>query len=157
MLNIPYKVIDDKDTRNLFDKYLDVLNIPLIDYVAIGMQDHVEKISYSLKSDSSFQKIFNEMELATHDPIRQAIWNTNYNFIDFSHVNYKDKMSKVVMDYRMKLNHSRGFIYIQREKTKSYSLTLTTSYQKFDSYKYFLENQLPISLIIGDLIKIINR
>lgn len=154
MLKIPYQAINKKEAREEFERYIDHLNIPLIDYVAIGVQDLVNKQSFSLKSDSNFQKAFLELELADHDPVRRAIWQANNSFFTFDSLDYGDKMGKAVMKYREQYSLHNGLVCLAKNKNFNYSLTLATGCTKFDGYKFLIENKEGIHTVFNDLKKI---
>lgn len=154
MLEIPYQAVDKKEIRNDFGRYINTLNIPVIGYIAIGIQNTTTQQSYSLKSDGQFQKIYTE--LANHDPVRRALWSGNHSFLTFDAVDYHDKMGKMVMKYREKYGINNGLICIKKDPGYRYILTLATDYTRFDGYRFLLENKEAIEHCFSDLREIID-
>ena len=149
MINTPYQANQNPNKWTDFQNYLNQINIPVIDYIAIGKQDLINKTSTSLKSDQDFEHAF--IELASYDPIRTAIWNTSVNFFTFDSVDYNSKMGKAVMQCRKRFHIEQGLVYVERHKTHNFVLTLGTDYEKFDGMKYFIENNRGIHFIFEDL------
>src|SRR3990167_6870435 len=95
-----YTALDQQAIRQTFLNYVDALDIPIIDYVAIGVQDTIAKTSSSMMSRLDWQQAFKEMNFATHDPIRKASFNTHTRMFSFDDVDHQDTQGKEVMKQR---------------------------------------------------------
>ena len=150
-----YSPILTDSTKKTFFQYIDCLDIPEIDYFAIGVQDLLNKNSISLMSNSDWQKEFTTNNYAPFDPIRKVSMKTKRNIISFSEVHYVDNFGKHIMNQRKKMGIKNGIIFMNRSKEFNYMFTLATNYSKFD-YIDFLRRYVPnMHLFKDDLINII--
>ena len=94
MLLGKYEPFKQPDVRRTFLDYIKAINIPLIDYVAIGVQDTVHQTSTSVMSRQEWQQTFQSLELAQHDPVRKASFNTSIPMFSFDELDYEDSMEK---------------------------------------------------------------
>lgn len=147
-----YKAISRCELGNLFLDYVDALGMPLIDYVAIGVQDTIHKTSSSIMSRLDWQDAFHKLGLAEHDPVRKASFNTNAKIFSFDELDCQDSQGKEVMRQRKCYGIENGIVLMRRELDHNFMLTLATGFKHFRPQKFFLENQQAISKVFDDLI-----
>lgn len=150
-----YKSINEEYVRDTFDKYINALEIPVIDYVAIGVQDSVHKTSASLMSRPDWQSTFSSLNLAESDPVRKAAFNTKTKFFSFDELDYQDSSGKEVMRQRKRHYIENGIVVMHRNLGHNFMLTLATGYKNFSAKKFYLENHHSIKKIFDDLIDLI--
>ena len=78
-----YLPIITDTTRKTFFDYIDSLDIPQVDYFAIGVQDILSRKSISLMSRKEWQEHFVRNHYAEYDPIRRITLFTKRNIIPF--------------------------------------------------------------------------
>lgn len=152
-----YRAIVRKTTKNAFKYYIDCLDIPSIDYVAIGIQHVGLKKSLSLMSNTEWQKIFTRDHYAKHDPIRKATLLTQRNIIGFSELDHCDAFGKFIMKQRASHGIKNGIIFMKRLREYNYMLTLGTGFSGFDAYRFLKNNYERIDVAYQDLINIIAK
>lgn len=150
-----YKPINEEYIGDTFDKYIDALAIPVIDYVAIGVQDSIRKTSASLMSRPDWQSSFSNLNLAESDPVRKAAFNTKTKFFSFDELDYQDSSGKEVMRQRKRHYIENGIVVMNRNLGHNFMLTLATGYKDFNAKKFYLENRHSIKKTFGDLIDLI--
>jgi hypothetical protein len=151
-----YKSLQTIDTYEVFLDYINSLSIPVIDYIAIGVQDTITNTSASMMSRPEWQKAFCELNLAEHDPIRKASFNSSSKMFAFDEVDCKDSHGKEVMKQRKLFGIENGLILMERNLGFNFMLTLGTGYKNFNSYKYFVDNHLAIHIVFKDLINLLS-
>ena len=132
-----YKTLSKKAIREVFTDYVDALEIPLIDYVAIGVQDTIHKTSTSIMSRIEWQEAFRKLGLAAYDPVRKASFNTKSNIFSFDELDYQDSYGKEVMKQRRHHEIENGLVIMQKNLGHNFMLTLATGYKNFSPYKFF--------------------
>lgn len=150
-----YHALEDKAFRSTFLDYLDAIEIPVIDYMAIGVQDTLLKTSTSIMSRPDWQTAFKALNLAEHDPVRKAAFNTKTNLFSFNELDYSDSFGSKVMQERRRYGIENGMVLIRRHLGYNFMLTLATGYKNFQPYKYLLEHQQSINYVFNDLISLI--
>ena len=156
MLN-SYRPIATKATQKTFFDYIDCLDVPQIDYFAIGVQNRANKTSISLMSRPEWQKIFSENDFANNDPIRKASLLTSRKVISLNEIDYSDSLGKEIMRQRALYEIKNGIIFMDRFENHNYILTLGTNFSKFDAYDFLIRYHDRINRLKTDLIKIIAR
>lgn len=150
-----YEAIFDDTIRQVFNEYVKALELPFIDYFAIGVQDRVRMKSASLMSRVDWQKYFKEREFAEHDPIRLASLNTQSKIFTFEEVDCRNNFGKEVMRHRRKHGIQNGLVIMDRTLGHNFMLTLATGYNKFDGYKFYYEQRQAIDSMFADFKSII--
>ena len=150
-----YQALEDKAFRNTFLDYLDAIEIPIIDYMAIGVQDTISKTSTSIMSRPDWQAAFKSLNLAEYDPVRKAAFNTKSNIFSFNELDYNDSFGNKVMQERRRYGIENGIVLIRRHLGYNFILTLATGYKNFQPYKYLFANQQSINYVFNDLISLI--
>ena len=150
-----YKALDRRDIRSTFLDYVDALAMPIIDYVAIGVQDTIHRTSTSMMSRLDWQKTFYKLNLAAYDPVRKASFNTNSKIFAFDELDYQDSHGEEVMKQRKLHGIENGLVLIQRKLGHNFMLTLATGFKNFCPYKFLIANQVTINRIFYDLICLI--
>lgn len=150
-----YKPVIKDITRKLFSNYLEILDIPVIDYLAVGMQDTQTGKSTSLMSNEAWQEHFHKNCFAAFDPIRKTALYTKGSIFSFSNIDYFDNYGAYIMQEREKFNICNGLVLIDRYKDHNIVYTLGTSYKKFDYFNYLLIYSKGIESVKQDLRNII--
>lgn len=151
-----YQALDTQKVRNVFLDYISALEIPIIDYVAIGVQDTIHKTSASMMSRLEWQKIFRELNLAEFDPVRKASFNTHAKIFAFDELDYQNNVGKEVMKQRKRYEIENGIVLMRRNLGHNFMLTLATGFKNFQPYKFFINNQTAINAIFDDLISFVS-
>ena len=146
-----YAVLEQKELRTLFLDYIESLEIPLIDYVAIGVQDNLHRTSTSMMSRPDWQSTFKKGGFAKFDPIRKASFNTRNRFFAFEDVNPEDSFGKEIMLQRKRHEIENGMVIMDRQLGHNFMLTLATGYKNFKPHQYYLDYKGVISKIFDDL------
>lgn len=157
MININYQPILTNTTKETFLDYIDSLDIPQIDYFAIGVQNLNDKKSISLMSSEEWQQHFVRNQYAEYDPIRRISLNTNRNIIPFKEIDFVDNFGKEIMRQRAKMGIKDGIILMERFKKFNFILTLGTGFSNFDSFDFLKRYHDKLSLIKMDFINLIQR
>jgi hypothetical protein len=121
-----YETFNHQDTQRVFSEYVNYLQMPLIDYVAIGVQNTINKTSTSLMSRPDWQKFFKTMDIAEHDPIRKAAFNTHAKIFSFEDVDHQNTYGREVMRQRRLHGIENGIVIMKRELGHNFMLTLAT-------------------------------
>lgn len=150
-----YMPIITSQTKDLFFDYLKNIEFKEVNYVAIGVQDTINKKTTSLMSSAEWQKKFSENNYMHYDPLRNLILNTNRNIIFIEEINNVDSIGTEIMEQRKKFGVGKGIVIVERFKGCNYILTLGTDYQKFDSYKHLQQNYSGIKKTMQDMKSII--
>lgn len=146
-----YSTLEQKDLRALFNDYSKSIDIPLIDYIAIGVQDNIHKESTSMMSREDWQFTFKENRFAEHDPVRRTAFNTCINFFAFDEVDYQDSFGKKIMQERKRHEIENGLVIMDRQLGFNYMLTLATGYKNFNPRRFYLDHYCSIEKIFDDL------
>lgn len=157
MIKSNYSPIITNTTKTIFVDYVDSLDIPQIDYFAIGIQNLELRKSISLMSQPEWQKMFVANCFADYDPIRSAALFTKRNFIPFAEIDCIDNFGKEIMRQRSKMGIKNGIVLMQRFPKHSYMITLGTGYSGFDSYEFIKRYHDKICYIKNDLISLIKK
>lgn len=150
-----YSPIITNTTKSTFLNYIKTIDLPEIDYFAIGLQNLITTKSISLMSREEWQKLFTENGYATHDPIRCASLQTKRNIIPFSHVDFRDNFGREIMRQRKLMGISNGIVLMRRFKKFNYITTIATDFSKFDAFKFIKRNYHQIYQLENDFIKLI--
>lgn len=151
-----YQALDSRDKRSIFVDYINAVKVPIIDYIAIGVQDTIHRTSTSLMSRKEWQETFNKLDLASHDPIRKASFQTKSRLFTFEEVDFIDSAGKEVMRQRKKHEIVNGLIVMDRKLGYNFMLTLGTGYKNFKPYRFYLDNKNAIDHLFVDLKDIIS-
>lgn len=134
-----------------------MLDIPQIDYFAIGIQNTSLKTSMSLMSLPEWQNHFIKNQFAEHDPIRKVALSTNRTLIPFDEIDFVDNFGKEIMRERSVMGIKNGIILMQRIPDYNYMITLGTGFSEFDAYDFIKRYHDKINLIKNDFIHIIEK
>lgn len=151
-----YLPIITESTINIFNSYLKLMNVPDIDYCAIGIQHPISGKSISLMSRPEWQHHFIYNNYANSDPIRKSVLHSQRTIIPISEIDHVDNFGKEIMQARKKMGIIDGLILVDREEKYNYMITLATGYNKFDYLEFIQKYSSCIKLIKRDLIEIIN-
>lgn len=152
-----YSPIITSATKKTFFDYIDCLDIPQIDYFAVGVQSLRSKRSISIMSLTEWQRVFVANCYAEHDPIRRATLHTKRNVIPFFEIDYVDNFGKAIMRHRSLLGIKNGIILMERGKSYNYMITLGTAYSKFDHFSFMRRYYEKLLLLKRDLIEVIKK
>lgn len=152
-----YSPITNYSTKETFLNYIDSLDIPQIDYFAIGIQNMALKKSISLMSLQEWQKYFSDNHFADFDPVRKITLATKRNMIPFNQIDYIDNFGKEIMKQRSRMGIRNGLILMQRFPKYNYMITLGTGFSKFDAFDFIKKYHDKIQIIKNDMIKIIEK
>jgi hypothetical protein len=152
-----YSPITTKTTKQTFFDYIDLLNIPQIDYFAIGVQNLITKKSTSLMSRQEWQKHFIDNQYASYDPIRRVALSTKRSLIPINEIDFVDNFGKEIMRQRAIMGIKNGIVLMQRFPEFNYIITLGTNFSKFDAFVFIKQYHDKIALLKEDLIRIIER
>lgn len=150
-----YKPLENQNIQTTFSDYIHALEIPIIDYVAIGIQDTIYKTSTSIMSRPDWQQTFRKLNLSESDPIRKAAFCTKSKVFAFDDIDCQDSSGKEVMRQRKLHDINNGLVFMHRELGCNYMLTLATGYKNFCAYKFFLDKEIAITKLFSDLISLI--
>ena len=151
MLNMKYNVLKANLLDQQFNDYLSNVRFPLLDYVAIGVQDTVHKKSTSLMSNTDWQNEFAYQNYAAYDPVRLTALHSSCNFFTFDQVICTNNSAKEVMLQRRRHGIESGFVLLERSLGYNYMITLGTGYKNFNAAKYYSENKQSLLKIAADL------
>ena len=151
-----YEALNSKELRNTFMGYVDALNMPAIDYVAIGIQDTIQKKSASLMSRVEWQNTFKSLNLSKEDPVRITAFTNKSGIFSFDEVDCRSSAGKEVMRQRKLHEIENGLVLIKRNLGTNFMLTLATGYKDFDAYKFFISHRMAINHVFDDLISIVS-
>jgi len=156
-MKINYLPIITEATKNTFFDYIDSLDIPQIDYFAIGIQNCVTKKSISLMSRQEWQKHFVLNQYAEFDPIRRVTFNTKRNMIPFNEIDFLDNHGKEIMRQRALMGIKNGIILMERFPKYNYMITLATDYSQFDAFDFIKRYHDKIKFLKSDLIQLVEK
>lgn len=151
-----YQSLDKKSIQSVFIDYIGALEIPIIDYVAIGVQDTIHKTSTSMMSRTEWQKAFRTLGLAEHDPLRKASFTTKTNVFSFDGLDHQDSHGSEVMRQRRRYEIENGLVIMRKNLGHNFILTLATGYKNFLPYKFFIDKHRVIEIIFDDLIELVH-
>jgi len=151
-----YTSLDRQDLIANFDLYFKALELPFMDYLAIGVQDTIHKTSTSLMSSQDWQKIFRELHLADDDPIRKASFSTRVNHFSFDEVDYQNSAGREVMRQRKLNGIENGLVFMKRSLTHNFMLTLGTGFKNINTYRYLIDYYSNINKVFNDLIALVS-
>ncbi len=151
-----YQIISRPDIRDTFEDYIASVNIPFIDYFAIGIQDVVHRESASLMSRVEWQHTFKALEFATHDPVRIAALDSRRFFFSFDELDHIDKLGNKIMLERKRYAIRNGIVLMQRTSAYNYMLTLATDSRKFTGNEFFLKHHASVKHVFKDLIQLVH-
>lgn len=151
-----YKSLDSQNMRDFFTKYIAALEIPIIDYVAIGVQDSIHGTSTSLMSRADWQETFVNHNFAEHDPVRKASFNTKSRNFSFDQIDYCDSMGKEVMRQRRLHYIENGIVLMRKNLGCNFMLTLATGFKNFNTQKFYCDHQPAIKKMFDDLICLVS-
>lgn len=157
MVKNSYSPIITNTTTSTFFNYVDALDIPQIDYFAIGVQNLNSRKSTSIMSLPEWQKIFVTNNFADYDPLRRATLFTKRNLIPFTEIDYIDNFGKEIMRQRSLIGIKNGIVLMHRLPRHSYMITLGTGYSKFDPYDFMKRYHDKICFLKMDLINLIKK
>lgn len=157
MLTNNYLPILTNTTKKTFFAYIDSLDIPQIDYFAVGIQNNVTKKSTSIMSSVEWHKHFTENHYADCDPIRKATLYTKRCFIPFCEIDFVDNFGKEIMTQRARMGIKNGIILMERFPKFNYMITLGTGFSNFDSFDFIKKYHDRINLIKSDFINLIKK
>lgn len=152
-----YHPILTNRTREIFKSYIDCINIPEIDYFAIGLQNATSKKSISIMSNETWQKLFSENRYASHDPLRLCSLLTKREIITLDTLDCISTFGKEIMRQRRLNGIKNGIVFMKRIGKYSYMITLGTGFSRFDSFQFLKRYHDKISFIKNDFIKIIEE
>jgi hypothetical protein len=152
-----YEAIITESTKETFNSYIQCIDIPEIDYFAIGIQHISSKKSISLMSRSEWQDLFVKNNYAPFDPVRKAMLFSKRTIIPFSELDYCSSFGKEIMRQRTKEGIKDGIILIKKADEYNTILTLGTGYSSFDAYDFLKKHHDKIELIKNDICKIIQK
>lgn len=152
-----YLPILTETTKKTFFDYIDSLDIPQIDYFAIGVQNVITKKSISLMSREEWQKHFVLNQYAEYDPIRRVTLHTKRNIIPFNEIDFLDNYGKEIMRQRVLMDIKSGIILMERFAKFNYMITLGTGFSKFDAYDFIKRYHDKISILKKNLIQLIEK
>lgn len=151
-----YEAIDKKELRSIFLNYVDALEMPVIDYVAIGVQDTIQNKSTSLMSRVEWQNTFKNLNLSEDDPVRRASFSNRSGIFSFDEVDCQNSAGKEVMRQRRLHEIENGLVLIKKNLGTNFMLTLATGHKDFDAYKFFIAHRPAINLVFNDLVGLIS-
>lgn len=152
-----YLPIITKTTKKTFFDYIDSLDIPEIDYCAIGIQNLLSKKSISLMSLPEWQQHFVNHQYANYDPIRRVALLTKRNFIPFREIDFVNNFGKEIMRQRAIMGIKNGVIIMKRLAGFNYMITLGTGFSKFDAFDFLKRYHDKVELIKTDLINLVEK
>ncbi|EKD71854.1 MAG: hypothetical protein ACD_46C00083G0004 [uncultured bacterium] len=156
-MNKNYTPIATKLTKEFFFDYIDNIDIPEIDYFAVGIQSCITKKSISLMSLPEWQKQFDLNQYVEHDPLRKATLSTKRNFIPFTEIDCVDNFGKEIMRQRSIYGLKNGIVLMERLGKYNYMITLGTGFLGFDSLDFIKRYYFRLYYLKNDLIKIIKN
>lgn len=150
-----YKSLDRQDLVANFDLYFKALELPFMDYLAIGVQDTIHKTSASLMSNQDWRKTFKELNLADDDPIRKASFSTRAHHFSFDEIDYQNSAGHEVMRQRKLNGIENGLVFMKRSLTHNFMLTLGTGFKNINTYKYLIDYYPNVQKMFNDLIALV--
>lgn len=155
MRAINYLPIITDSTKQAFFDYINAINIPQIDYFAIGIQHIATKKSISIMSSLEWQNQFITNNYVDFDPLRKATLHTKRTIIPFVEIDFIDNFGKEIMQQRAKMGIGNGIILMERFPKYNYMITLGTGFKKFDAYDFLKQYHDKIAFVKSDLIGLV--
>lgn len=152
-----YTPIRTESTLSTFFDYINNINIPPIDYFAVGIESHVQKKLISLISRLEWQVYFDKNQLTHNDPLIQAKKLSQRNIIPFLEIDYIDSFGKEVMKQRSLHGMKNGLMLIHKQHQLNYMIVLATGFSKFNHYSFLTKYYTQLARLKNDLSKIIER
>lgn len=150
-----YLSLDGTNITTDFQSYIKALELPFMDYVAIGVQDTIHKKSTSIMSSAEWQKTFKELGLANDDPVRKASFSTHTKYFSFDGIDCQNNSGREVMRQRKLHGIENGLVFMERKLSHNFMLTLGTGYKGFNTYKYLIDHHIAIQKVFSDLISLV--
>ena len=150
-----YIPIQNISSQITFHNYVKALDIPFIDYVAVGIQNLRNKESTSLMSCKEWQTYFSDNNFAEYDPIRRAVLYSTNTILTFDNIEFGTPLGTEIMKQRSKFDIKNGIILVTRYATHNCMVTLATGYKNFNSYDFLIKNKSNLKLVVRDLEKIV--
>lgn len=151
----PLKPVESTDVRTTFFDYLDCIDIPEIDYFAIGIQDIANQRSMTLMSRPEWQQHFIRNEFVEADPVRNAVLHSKKTLILMPEIDAGGSLGAEIMLHRKRYGIENGIILVSRTPSLNYMVTLGTAYSKFDPYNFLRSQYTSLKALQKDLEKII--
>lgn len=150
-----YKSISQSTIHDEFMNYVNSLEISIIDYIAFGVQDLIEKKSTSIMSQSEWQNTFKTKFFPENDPVRIAAFNAKSNLFTFDEISCQNSVGAEIMRQRKLHNINNGFVLVEKHMGFNFMLTMATGYKKFAGRNFFFDNHQEITKIMRDLKRLI--
>jgi hypothetical protein len=154
-MSAPLKPIESATVKQTFFEYLDCIDIPEIDYFAIGIQNVQNHQSMTLMSRPEWQSHFIKNGFAEADPVRNAVLHSKKNIILIPEIDAQGSLGAEIMRHRSLHGVKNGVILITRTPALNYMLTLGTAYSKFDASRFIRAAYPALRALQKDLEKII--
>lgn len=151
-----YTALDRPDLITNFQLYFKALELPYMDYLAIGVQDSIHKTSTSLMSDQCWRNSFKELNLAEDDPVRKASFSTRVNHFSFDDIDYLNSAGQEVMRQRKLHGIENGLVFMRRNLTHNFMLTLGTGFKNINTYRYLIDYHPHVQKVFDDLIALVS-
>jgi len=135
-----YRAVLKNDLKLDFSQYLDLFSCKTIDYMAVGVQNNLKKVSASVMSDEDWQELYLREGFGSHDPLRQAVFNSNRKIIFLDELEVSSSFGEFIMKKRQSYNIRNGIVFVQRNLDHNLLITIGTGYRKFKPVKFFMEN-----------------
>jgi hypothetical protein len=150
-----YTSLDRRDISLDFQTYIKALELPFMDYVAIGVQDTVHKKSTSIMSSDEWQKTFKKLNLAEDDPVRNAAFSTNAKYFSFDEIDCQNSAGREVMRQRKQHGIENGLVFMERRLSYNFMLTLGTDFKDLNTYRYLIDYHAGLQKVFADLIDLV--
>lgn len=154
-MTIPLKPVESTDVCATFFDYLDCIDIPEIDYFAIGVQDVAKQRSMTLMSRPEWQKYFIRNEFADADPVRNAVLHSKKAVILMLEIDAGGSLGAEIMLHRRRHGIRNGIVMVSRTAHLNYMVTLGTAYSKFEPYDFLKARYTSLKTLQKDFEKII--
>lgn len=151
-----YESLDKTSVKDVFMDYIDALEVPIIDYVAIGVQDTIHRTSTSMMSRTEWQTIFRQLGLAARDPLRKASFTAKATIFSFDEIDCQDSCGQEVMRQRRRYEIENGLVLVRKHVGYNFLLTIATGYKNFSPYKFLIDNDTAIKRVFDDLIALVS-
>ncbi|TLY48667.1 MAG: hypothetical protein E6K54_01345 [Gammaproteobacteria bacterium] len=152
-----YAPISTESTRSTFFDYINNINIPPIDYFAVGIENYAQKKLTSLISRLEWQIYYSKNQIINNDPLIQAIKLSQRNIIPFSEIDYVDSYGKEIMKQRTLHGMRNGVMITHKQQHLNYIIVLATGLSNFNHYKFLTKYYNQLTRLKTDLSKIIER
>lgn len=149
--NSPYSPILTPDTRRTFFDYVEAIDIPEIDYFAVGVQQRHTQHSISIMSRPDWQHHYVTHGYAERDPVRQAVLNTPRHYLCISEIDCVDSFGQEIMRQRTLAGICEGLILIQRYPAHNVMVTLGTGFTHFSAAEFLLKHYQSLYQMAAEL------